>query len=455
MSNDTTGLPKEISPQARELTQRLISPVERFLHIETSSGFVLLAAAVIALLWANSPWGSSYDAFIHLPLGLNLGDLVLQSDLHFVVNDILMVIFFFVVGLEIRLELYDGALSSLRQALLPLFAACGGVLVPAGIYLAFNHGQAGAGGWGVPMATDIAFAVGLLTLLGNRISMTARILLLAVAIIDDIVAILVIALFYSDALALQGLGVAGLGIGLVFVLQRIGARNPLFFVPPGVVIWYGALAGGLHPTVAGVILGLLTPAWPWLGGRGFLSTAARTLSRIQARVNDNEAEEEVLHELQYLGRAARETVSPALRLEVLLHPWVAFGILPLFALVNAGVDLGAVSTDIPGGLHIVAGILAGLVLGKPLGVYLFTRVAAALGWVKLPDDVSWREILVLGCVAGIGFTMSLFIGGLAFTNPEQLALAKLAILVASALAAALTLALARLEPRAGASAGHD
>lgn len=447
MATNNAGLPREISPQARKLTQQLISPVERFLHVESSSGFVLLAAAVLALLWANSPWAAGYDAFVHLPVGLLFGDWALEADLHFVVNDILMVIFFFVVGLEIRLELHDGALSSLRQALLPLVAACGGVLVPAAVYLAFNHAQAGADGWGVPMATDIAFAVGLLTLLGKRISMTARILLLAVAIIDDIVAILVIALFYSDAIALQGLAIAAAGIALVFLLQRIGTRNPLLFVPAGVVIWYGALSGGLHPTVAGVILGLLTPAWSWIGGRGFLTAAAQSMSRIQARVNDNEAEEEVMHELQRLGRSARESVSPAVRLEVLLHPWVAFGILPLFALMNAGVDLGTVSTEIPGGLRIVLGIVLGLVVGKPLGVYLFTRVAAALGWVKLPDAVSWHEILILGCVAGIGFTMSLFIGGLAFTDPDQLALAKLAILIASVIAAILTLGLAHFGPK--------
>ena len=319
--------------------RRLLSPIQRFLQIEAASGVVLIMATVIALGWANSPWASSYLALWHTDVTVALGSWSFGRPLHFWVNDGLMTIFFFVVGLEIRREMYDGALSEPRRAAFPLAAACGGMLLPAAIYAAFNFGRAGASGWGVPMATDIAFAIGVLTLLGRRVAPELRVLLLALAVIDDIGAILVIAMFYSEPIALEGLGVVGGGIALIGLLKAAGVGAPPAYVLPGVIVWAGLYLAGIHPTLAGVLLGLLTPVRAW----------SRT-------ADDLEAE------------------SPAARLQHALHRWVAFAIMPLFALANAGVALGGASLGGDAGL-VLAGIIAGLVLGKPSGIFLACRLS--------------------------------------------------------------------------------
>jgi Na+:H+ antiporter, NhaA family len=422
------------------LVERMRVPVERFLAVEAASGIVLFAAAAVALIWANSAWQPSYAALWHTSLGFRLGPWSFERDLHFWINDGLMAVFFFVVGLEIRREIHQGQLSELRRAALPLVAALGGMLVPALAYLALNHGRASAIGWGVPMATDIAFAVGVLALLGRRAGAAMRILLLALAVIDDVGAILVIAIFYSGGIEPLGLGVFAAGVGAVFALQGLGVRAAAAYALPALVMWGGAYGAGLHPTLAGVALGLLTPVRAWLGRE---RSASRTIDTVREYGGSQEVDEqELLAHLDHIGFARREAVSPLERVLHALHGWVAFGILPIFALANAGVPLAA--ADFNGdGTRVFVGILLGLVVGKPLGILGLSWCAARFGLVVLPRSLGLRHVGLVGGVAGIGFTMALFIAELAFPPGPLLQTAKLSIIVASALAAGLSLGLGR------------
>jgi len=409
-------------------------PVEKFLHVEASSGILLLVTAVVALLWANSPWAPIYEHLLHMPVSVGFGELVFTQTVHFWINEILMVVFFFVVGLEVRRELFEGELSTPRRAALPVAAALGGMLVPAAIYISLNAGSAAVRGWGIPMATDIAFAVGVLVLLGRRVPAALRVLLLALAIIDDIGAILVIALFYSSGVAWSGLAVVGLGVVTVLLMQRVGVRNSLLYVAPGIVIWGGMLQAGIHPTIAGVILGLLTPVRSWFGHEGFVVETERALGSLRSKAASDKDPRKLLPELERINIARREAVPPVTRIEAALHPWVAFGIMPLFALANAGVALGGLGSGSSEATGIALGVGLGLVVGKPLGIVVFSWLAVRIGLASLPRGVSWAGVLVVGCVAGIGFTMSLFIGALAFTDASMLAIAKLSVLAASAFA---------------------
>jgi NhaA family Na+:H+ antiporter len=376
----------------------------RFISVEAMSGVVLLAAAALALAWANSPWAGAYEALWHLKLGLGVAEYLPAHDLHFWVNDGLMSVFFLVVGLEIRREMHDGALSDPRVATLPIVAAVGGVVIPALLYLLFNMDPAARRGWAIPTATDIAFAVGVLSLIGNAVPPALRMLLLTLAIIDDIAAILVIAFVYSSGIAVGGLLIVAAGVLGVLLLQRLGVQAALAYVLPGAVVWFGMLRAGMHPTLAGVLLGLLTPATSAFG---------------------------------------RE--SPVVRVEAMLHPWVAFGVMPLFALANAGVSLQGVDLSAAAPLAVGAGIVSGLVLGKPIGIVLAAIAAVRLQWCALPEGVRWTHMVLIGLLGGIGFTMSIFIANLAFDDPALLAAAKFAVLVASALAATLGLLLGRLR----------
>jgi NhaA family Na+:H+ antiporter len=387
----------------------------RFISVEAMSGVVLLAAAAIALAWANSPWAAAYEALWHLKPGLGVAEFLPARDLHFWVNDGLMSVFFLVVGLEIRREMHDGALSDPRVATLPIVAAVGGVLIPALLYLLFNLHPPARRGWAIPTATDIAFAVGVLSLIGRAAPPALRMLLLTLAIIDDIAAILVIAFVYSSGIAVGGLLIVAAGVLGVLLLQWLGAQAALAYVLPGAVVWCGMLLAGMHPTLAGVLLGLLTPA-----------TSA-------------------------FGRAQRDpgtrraTESPVVRVEAMLHPWVAFGVMPLFALANAGVSLQGVHLSAAAPLAVGAGIVSGLVLGKPIGIVLASIAAVRLQWCALPEGMRWTHMVLIGLLGGIGFTMSIFIANLAFDDPALLAAAKFAVLVASALAATCGLLLGRLR----------
>lgn len=427
-------LPPEASARAHHALRRLLAPVQAFLQIEAASGIALMIATALALGWANSPWAQSYHDLWHLPVGVGFSDWSFVRPLHFWVNDVLMAIFFFVVGLEIRRELHAGELSDVRRAALPLAAALGGMLLPAGLYLALNYGRAGMHGWGVPMATDIAFAVGVLALLGPRVPAALRILLLALAVIDDIGAILVIAIFYSDGVKLSGLGLALVGVLAIMVQQRLGARRAWHYIPAGVVVWVGLYAAGVHPTLAGVIVGLLTPARAWLGAEGFAQEAAPLIADAP-----RQRSHELLGVIDEVGRLRREAVPPTEYLIHRLHGVVAFGIMPLFALANAGVSLGGASLH-GDSAYVFFGVVLGLVVGKTFGILAACRLTNALGLSVLPRDASWRGVALVGLTAGIGFTMSLFVAQLAFPPGPLLETAKLAILVGSAASALLGLA---------------
>lgn len=437
--------PPGASDLARSVAEKLFRPLERFLHIEAASGIVLLVAAAVALLWANSPWSATYDHLWHTPITVGVGQHVFTQTLHFWINDALMVIFFFVVGLEIRREIYEGELADFKRAALPVAAAMGGMIAPALIYVALNEAPAPRQGWGIPMATDIAFAVGVMALLGKRVPPALRVLLLALAIIDDIGAILVIAIFYSDGVSWMGLLIAALGVLGVVVFQRLGVRRSLAYVVPGVVLWTGMLQAGIHPTIAGVILGLLTPVRAWFGHQGFVTAAHEAVEEF--RTSSQRGDQNV-HDLQAplrrIDQAQREALAPVVRIQTALHPWVAFGIMPLFALANAGVGLQGLSSLDASSTSVILGVLLGLVLGKPIGILLASFVTVKLGLCVLPRGVTWRGILLVGVVAGIGFTMAIFIAGLAFSDAALLAAAKLAVLLSSGLAAVAGLIAGRL-----------
>lgn len=426
---------------ARRFARRAIAPVERFLAIEASSGILLLVAAAIALVWANSPWRSSYGALWHLPIGMKLGPLAFERDLHFWVNDGVMTIFFFVVGLEIRRELHRGELSELRRAALPVAAALGGMMAPACIFAALNIGRPSLAGWGIPMATDIAFAVGVLTLLGNRVPPALRILLLALAVIDDVGAILVIAVFYSSGLAATGFLVLGSGLAAILAMQMLGVRSPWLYVPPGVVAWAGAYSAGIHPTIAGVIIGLMTPVRAWFGRDKFIEHADASVTAL--RESNGQDERTLLPHLEDLNKARQEAISPVERIQHALHGWVAFGAMPLFALANAGVSLGDASLS-GNSLFVFLGISVGLVIGKPVGILVFSWLAIRFGLAALPRGVTWPQVAVVGVVAGIGFTMSIFIAALAFPAGANLETSKVSILAGSAVAAVVAYGLGRI-----------
>lgn len=437
----TQRQPEQAFPRAQLFAERALSTVERFMHIQASSGLVLLIAAALALVWANSEYASSYHALWHMPLSIGLGDLSFSQPLHFWINDVLMTIFFLVVGMEVKREIHEGSLSNIRQAVLPIAAAFGGVLFPAAVYLAFNMGSAGLDGWAIPTATDIAFAVGLLALLGRSIPSNVRIFLLALAIIDDIVAILIIALFYSEGLDLSGFLVAGVGVFMVLALQQMGIGNAYAYVVPGGVVWIGLLITGAHPTLAGVVLGLMTPVIPVRMRErplDMLSRITRELTRSGSQRDDHELEH-MSKQLSELRLAQRELMPPAIRVHTALHPWVAFIIMPIFAFANAGITLGGIDLSINGAYWITLGVFIGLVVGKPLGIFGMTWLMVRLGVGTLPVGVSWAGILLISLFAGVGFTMSIFIGMLAFADPNLLAAAKLGVLGGSVVAAVLGL----------------
>lgn len=391
-------LPGRDLSRTKPLIARALTTLQQFLHVEAVSGVVLLVAAAAALLWANSPFAQSYHDLWNLPVPLRLGEFTFERSLHFWINDALMTMFFLVVGLEIRRESHEGALSRFDQAILPVLAACGGVVVPALIYLSFNAVAGRDHGWAIPTATDIAFAVGVLALLGKSIPGNIRVFLLALAIIDDIIAVLIIALFYAGGLDPGGFAVAAFGVLMALGFQRCGFGSAYAYVVPAFIVWAGFLMAGVHPTLAGVVLGLITP----------------------------------------VRSANPEIVPPVIRVETALHPWVAYGIMPMFALANAGVSFKGM--DFAGGAQFVTlGVALALCAGKPIGVIGATWLAVRTGWCRLAPGVSWGGICLIGLLAGIGFTMSIFIAMLAFTDDKLLDAAKLGVLFGSLISVTLGL----------------
>ena len=417
---------------------RLLAPFRNFLRTEASGGLLLMAAAVVALVWANSPFAASYTAIWEMPLALRLGEFGLAESLHFWINDGLMAIFFFVVGLEIKRELLIGELTTARRAILPIAAAAGGAVLPALIYVAFTRGSEGSEGWGIPMATDIAFALGVLAVLGSRVPLGLKVFVTALAIADDLFAILVIAIFYAADLSISALGAAAVVLIVLLVANRLHVRHPLAYAVLGLVLWGAVLASGIHATIAGVLLAFTVPASTRIDGARFVRRARGLLDTFDAadHTEDVRRSGERQAALSDLEDATEGIQTPLQRLEHALHPLVAYAIVPLFALANAGVALGPSATAALTS-PVAYGVFLGLLVGKQVGILAVAWAVVRLGWAELPSGVTWRHVWGGGLVAGIGFTMSLFIGELAFvTDHELLDVAKIAILAASVIAAA-------------------
>jgi NhaA family Na+:H+ antiporter len=404
---------------------RAAQPLVRFLRVEAAGGIVLVAAAAVAVVWANSPWQASYESFWSTTIRFEFGSYVFEEDLVHIVNDAFMAVFFFVVGMEIKRELVVGELRDRRSVTLPALAALGGMVIPALIYTAFNAGGDGAAGWGIPMATDIAFAIGVITILGPRVPPSVRVLLLTLAIVDDIGAIGVIAVFYSDDLQPGMLAAAAALAFLVSLLHRFNVTSPAPFAVAGLALWLTIYESGVHATIAGVILGLLTPARP-------MQTELETQEIVDVLENRPELD---AGEVRATARLIRGSVSACDRLIDALHPWTSYLILPIFALANAGVPLSAAAFTDPS--PVFAGVAFGLVVGKLLGVVAFSWLGVRLGFARLPAGARWAHIVGVGALAGIGFTVSLFITALAFDSATLQDDAKTATLAASIVAATI------------------
>lgn len=435
----------------RFVVRRFVRPAQRFAAIEASGGIVLLVGAIIALAWVNSPWDQSYYDLWETELALDLHLFEIHQHLGHAVNDGLMVLFFFVVGLEIKRELVSGELSSPRRAILPVAAALGGMLGPALIYTAFNAGTETAHGWGIPMATDIAFAVGVLTLLGKRVPPPLKVFLLALAVADDLGGIIVIAVFYTESLSLEALGWAALLLAVMFVLNRGGVRAIGVYFFLGVLFWAAMLKSGIHATIAGVILAMLTPSRPYYTDDDFDAAMdrLRTEYALARADGDHERMQQALAQMEDLASGME---SPLDRLEHRLAPWTAYLIVPIFAIANAGVPVTGEMLRNAASSPVTLGVAFGLVFGKPIGIFLTSWLCVRLGLAQLPANTGFRQVLGAGMIAGIGFTVALFIAGLSFDDPSHLDEAKIGILAASLIAGVIgSLYLLLAAP----SASHD
>ena len=408
----------------------LIDPFTRFSGMEASGGILLLAATVIALVWANSPWEHGYHAIWEREVTAGLGRTVLTWSRHLWVNDGLMSVFFFLVGLEIKRELLIGELSSFKRAAFPFVAALGGCLLPAALYLAVNHGTSAANAWGIPMATDIAFALGVLALLGNRVPASLKLFVAALAIADDICAVLVIAIFYTARLNFVYLGLGAVGLGISYAANKAGIRNPWVYGFIGVLVWFAVMQSGVHATIAGVMLAFTIPYKSSTDRSGFVAKVQRLLERFEGAEADSTEAQAALHTIE--ERCARME-SPLHRIEHGLQPWVSFVIMPLFAFSNAGVhvlgNLVAAAKN-----PVTLGVAVGLVIGKPFGITAFAWAAEITKLAARPAGVNWMQIFGAAWVCGIGFTMSLFIATLALPQGGALDLAKIGTLGASVVA---------------------
>ncbi len=421
-----------------ELVDRMIAPIVRFLRIQASAGILLLACTIAALAWANSPWRESYDHFWHTDLNVAFGPYSLKMSLAHFVNDALMAIFFFVVGLEIKRELLVGELASFRKAAMPAVAALGGMAVPALVYTAVHfltdaeHPEA-MRGWAVPTATDIAFAVGILAILGSRVPLALKVFLTALAIVDDLGAVVVIAIFYTEHIDTITLLFAHVVLAASLICNWIGVRTPIVYALLGVVMWLLLLQSGVHATIGGVLLALTIPARRRIHGAEFAAFARRAIQdfeRAEAGPGDTMVSHERQDIVHHIERACEQVQSPQMRIEHALHPWVAFVIMPIFALANAGVPFDApLGQTLGGGVGLAVAL--GLLIGKPVGIVGATWIAARTGLGILPSGSSWLQILGVACLGGIGFTMSLFIAQLAFNEVQTLNLAKTGILAGS------------------------
>jgi Na+:H+ antiporter, NhaA family len=422
--------------------------IREFIHLEVSGGIILLAAAVVAIIWANSPWSGGYFALWNTSFNIGFGNYLISHDLHWWINDALMVFFFLVVGLEIKREILVGELSTVCRTILPVAAAFGGMLFPALIYLLFNFQKSGMSGWGIPIATDIAFALGVMTLVGRRLPIGLKIFLTAVAIVDDVGAILVIAIFYSNQISWIFLLAAGIILILLLLANLVGIRSIFVYMLLGICLWFAILNSGIHATIAGVLIALFIPVRRKIQRNTFLEQATSAISAFMHGEEDHPRllTSEQREAIKTLNSLSEETQVPSQRLEHTLHPWVTFAIMPLFALANAGISFNLrLSSLILSPISL--GIIAGLVLGKQVGISLATWITVKLNLADLPEGVTWRQIYATGWLAGIGFTMSLFISELAFTSNTSQEAAKIGILIASLITGLIGYTLLRLSIR--------
>ncbi len=424
----------------QEPIDKILKPFQEFLAVESASGILLIAATILALVWANSPWAELYQRLRETKLTIGVGTAVLSKPVLLWINDGLMAVFFFTVGLEIKREVLVGELAEPRQALLPLVAAVGGMLVPAGLFVAANWGRPTLAGWGIPMATDIAFALGIISILGKRVPLSLKVFLTALAIADDLGAVLVIALFYTSQVSLGALVVAGMTLALMMISNRLGIRAPLVYFLLGALMWLAFLLSGVHATVGGVLAAMTIPASTRIEPRQFLRASRRLLDRFEQTCRPGGgsmlSNQEQHHLIQDLKRARRRVEPPLQRLEHAHHSWVAFAIMPLFALANAGISF-------EGGLlpllvqPVAWGTGLGLIAGKQVGVMIFSWLVIRFLPDSRPAGASWRQIYGVACLCGIGFTMSIFIAGLALPDPAHLDAAKAGILAASLISGVL------------------
>jgi NhaA family Na+:H+ antiporter len=410
---------------AHGTTVRLLSPFRDFLRTESSGAILLAGSAIFALIWANSPWSGSYESLWSSQIAINVAGQSLDLDLRHWVNDGLMTIFFFVVGLEIKREATTGHLANRRAALLPVVAAIGGMAVPALIYLLIA-GQTAPRGWAIPVATDIALAIGVMSVAKGRIPSSLRAFLLGLAIVDDIGAIVIIAVVYSSGVAFGWLTAAGVGIGMALLIRRTGVQSVLVYVVVGIAVWYSLFEGGIHPTIAGVIMGVMAP----------------TTARLQNDYIDIEEVVDSKSDPAFTNDAnGKGSVSVVEWLEHVLHPWSSYVIVPIFALANSGIHVSIDGLRDAAGSAITWGVFLGLLVGKPLGIVLASKIAVRTGVADSPEGATGTHMLGAGTAAGIGFTVALFITELAFDNPVDQTNAKLAILLASVVAVIAALAI--------------
>lgn len=425
--------------------------ISNFIREETLGGFLLIFASIIALVWANS---SFYDFYKFLwyeyIVGFKFGDFSMETSLHHWINDGLMALFFFTIGLEIKREILAGELSTMKKASLPLFAAIGGMVLPALIYVVINYNDpVNLRGWGIPMATDIAFALGLLALLGKRVNINLKIFLTAVAIADDLGAIIIIAVFYTESIDLMELLNAAFFMGILIGANRLGVRRATFYaIVGGLGVWSSFLYSGVHATIAGVFIALTIPVKPKINEHTYIDRMYNLINKFkQATPNDSSLlTQKQAHLISDVEQLSDEAHTPLQKLEHALHPIIAFIILPVFALSNAGVHIEGNILELI--IHPISlGVILGLLFGKVLGIALFSKLAVKLKLATLPEGVTWRHIYGVGFLAGIGFTMSIFISDLAFVSDENVQIAKVGILVDALLAATLGMLILAYKPK--------
>jgi NhaA family Na+:H+ antiporter len=413
-----------------------LQPLNRFIAHESTAGLLLFVSALIALVWANSPFSATYFHLWEYEFAVRIAGYTVANSLHHWINDGLMAMFFFVVGLELKREIMAGELSAPRQAILPLAAAVGGMLVPTLIFVALNPGPPNVTGWGIPMATDIAFVLGILALLGKRVPVSLKIFLTALAIVDDLGAVLVIAVFYTSEISLMNLGAGGVFLAILLLANYLGIRNTVFYGLVGIGgLWLAFLLSGVHATIAGVLAALSIPARSKIDERGFTQRLRHYLHEFE-HIEPNDVtllEPAQMYVLDQIKRLIRAADTPLQRLEHALYPLVSFVVMPVFALANAGISFTTISAEAL--FHPVSvGIFLGLLLGKFGGVVGACWIMTRLGWASLPADMQWKQMYGLGVLAGMGFTMSLFITTLAYESADLILHAKMGILVASLLA---------------------